>query len=364
MKEFRKNITGRGTNGNTVNRFDSQHLVLEPFDGEEYQEGEKPLLRTEFLRDASKSIVSENDSPDIPFTYSINPYRGCEHGCAYCYARPTHEYLGHSAGLDFESKIYVKQEAAKLLRDKLMSRSWKGEQITISGNTDCYQPIERRLQITRGCLEVMRQFRNPVSMITKNALITRDLDILSEMAKWDGAMIFISVTTLDNDLCAVLEPRTSRPQARLAAIRQLTDAGIPVGVNVAPVIPGLTDHEMPSIMKAAAEAGAVMAGYTAVRLPLAVTPLFTAWLEEHRPLRKQKVLENIRNMREGKTNDAHFGSRMRGKGAIAENMRQMFQISLRKNGLNKKRIELDSSHFRRPGDQLDLLDLLDDKGDL
>jgi DNA repair photolyase len=242
-----------------------------------------------------------------------------------------------------------------------MSRSWKGEQITISGNTDCYQPIERRLKLTRACLEVMAEFKNPVSMITKNALITRDIDILSEMAKWNGVYVFISITTLDNDLCGDLEPRTSRPQARLKAIEELAKAGIPVGVNVAPVIPGLNDHEMAPILKAAKEHGAVSAGYTPVRLPLAVAPLFEAWLEEKRPLRKDKVMQNIRDMRGGKNNDAYFGTRMRGQGAIAENLRQMYQISIRKFALNQKKIELDSSHFRRPGDQLDLLSLLDDK---
>lgn len=359
MKEFRKNITGRGTTLNTVNRFESQKIVMEPYDGEEFEEGEKPLLRTEFLKDSSKSIIAENNSPDIPFTYSINPYRGCEHGCAYCYARPTHEYLGHSAGLDFESKIYVKQDAAKLLREKFMSRSWKGEQITISGNTDCYQPIERRMKLTRACLEVMAEFRNPVSMITKNALVTRDIDILGEMAKWNGTYVYISITTLDNELCGDLEPRTSRPAARLKAIEELAKAGVPVGVNVAPVIPGLNDHELTLIMKAARDAGAISAGYVPVRLPLAVSPLFEAWLEHHRPLRKEKVMGNIRDMRDGKNNDSNFGTRMKGKGAIAENLRQMYQISLRKFGLNQKKIELDSSLFRRPGDQLDLLSLLD-----
>jgi len=351
MKEFRKNTKGRGSVGNTVNRFDKNHIVLEPYDGEEYEE-ERPLLRTQFLRDSSRSIVTENDSPDIGFRYSINPYRGCEHGCAYCYARPTHEYLGHSAGLDFETKIYVKEEAPRLLHEKLMSRSWEGEAIFLSGNTDCYQPVERQLKLTRQCLEVMVRFKNPFSIITKNALITRDIDLISEMAKLNGARVFLSVTTLDDDLCAKLEPRTSRPAARLRAIEDLAKAGIPVGVNVAPCIPGLTDHEMPAILKAARDAGAESAGFTPVRLPLAVTPLFTAWLAEHRPLRKEKVLENIRNMRDGKLNDANFGSRMRGTGALAENMRQMFKITTKKLGMNQKSFALDSSHFCRPGDQL------------
>lgn len=353
MKEFRKSTKGRGSVGNTLNRFDKQHVVAEPFDGEEFDDADqRPLLRTEFLRDTSRSIVSENSSPDIGFRYSVNAYRGCEHGCAYCYARPTHEYLGHSAGLDFESKIYFKEEAPRLLHEKLMSRSWTGEMIVFSGNTDCYQPIERQMKLTRQCLEVMVQFKNAFSMITKNALITRDIDLISENAKLGAASCFISMTTLDDDLCAKLEPRTSRPAARLRAIETLAKAGIPVGVNVAPCIPGLTDHELPAILKAAADAGATMAGSTPIRLPLAVTPLFTAWLEEHRPLRKEKVLENIRNMRNGKLNDANFGSRMRGTGAIAENMRQMFKITTKKLYLNERKWSTDTSHFCRPGDQL------------
>jgi DNA repair photolyase len=355
MKDFRKNIKGRGSVGNTDNRFLQHQLRVEADENEFISDEEKPLLRTEFLKDSSRTIVTENNSPDIPFRYSVNPYRGCEHGCAYCYARPTHEYLGLSAGLDFESKIYVKDNAPELLREKLMSKSWKGEDITFSGNTDCYQPVERKLQITRRCLEVMVEFRNPIGMITKNALVTRDIDLIASLARLNAAFVFISITSLDDELCADLEPRTSRPKARLQAVEMLAQAGIPVGVNVAPVIPGLNDHELPDILKAAKAAGAKVAGYTPVRLPLAVQPLFTAWLEEHRPLRKEKVLENIRSLREGKLNDANFGSRMQGKGAMAENIRQMFQITCRKLGLNKERIELDSSHFSRPGDQLSLL---------
>lgn len=352
MKEFRKNTKGRGATHNTSNRFEETHVKAEAYDGEEFSEDEKPLLRTEFIKDSSRSIVAENDSPDIPFRFSINPYRGCEHGCAYCYARPTHEYLGYSAGLDFESKILVKEEAPKLLREKLMSRSWKGDDITVSGNTDCYQPIERKLQLTRRCLEVLCEFKNPVAMITKNALITRDLDILSSMAKWNGAIVMLSITTLDDELCAALEPRTSRPQARLDAIRKLSEAGVPVGVNVAPCIPGLTDNEVPAILKAAKGAGASFAGYTMLRLPLSVAPLFEAWLVEHRPLRKDKVLGLLRDVRGGKLNEAQFGTRMRGKGAISENIRQMFKIYCAKLGLNKKEYNLDSSHFSRPGDQM------------
>lgn len=357
MKEFRKSIKGRGAVGNTDNRFEKHQVRAEPYENERFFDEEKPRLGTEFIKDSSKSIVAENNSPDIPFTYSVNPFRGCEHGCAYCYARPTHEYLGYSAGLDFETKILVKEEAPDLLREKLMSRSWKGEAITFSGNTDCYQPVERRLQLTRRCLEVCREFRNPVSVITKNALVTRDIDILKELATRNAAQVFLSITTLDDDLCGVLEPRTSRPAARLRAVRELSEAGIPVGVNVAPMILGLNDHEMAAILTASREAGATSAGFIPIRLPLAVLPLFEAWLEEHRPLRKNKVLENIRDIRGGKLNSAQFGDRMRGSGAMAENLRQMFKITCRKLGLNEKRFELDSSHFRRPTDQLSFFDL-------
>lgn len=354
MKSFRANLKGRGSSHDPANRFAQTHTVLEPYDNEELMAEDRPLLRTQFFKDSARSILSENQSPDIPFRYSINCYRGCEHGCAYCYARPTHEYLGLSAGLDFESKIFVKLEAASLLRQKLMSRSWVGEQITFSGNTDCYQPVERRLKLTRQCLEVMAEFRNPLSMITKNALVTRDIDILSEMASLNCALVFISITTLDEKLCQELEPRTSHPKARLKAIEELSRNGIPVGVNVAPCIPGLTDHEMPSILKAAHSAGAIFAGYTPLRLPLAVAPLFEQWLEEHRPLRKDKVLTNIRDMRGGQLNSSEFGQRMRGQGAIAANMRQMFKIYCRKVGLNQVSRELTSRHFQRPGDQLSL----------
>ncbi len=344
---------GRGADHNPDIRFEQNHVRLEIGDGPAFPDDEfQPLLRTEFLRDFSRSILAENDSPDIPFRYSLNPYRGCEHGCAYCYARPTHEYLGYSAGLDFESKIFVKTEAPKLLRERLMKPSWQGEQITMSGNTDCYQPVERRLELTRQCLQVLLEFRNPVSMITKNHLITRDIDILGEMAKFNGALIFLSITSLDDRLCGDLEPRTSRPAARLKAVEQLAAAGVPVGVNVAPVIPGLNDHEMPGILKAAAQAGAKFAGFTPVRLPLTVLPVFTQWLEANRPERKDKVLHAIESMRGGKLNDPRFGSRMRGEGPIAANLRQMFDIYSRKEGLNRNDFDLSSEHFRRPSDQL------------
>jgi DNA repair photolyase len=352
MVEFRKNIKGRGASSQPANRFNSLNVELDPQDWDNYLEEEKPLLRTQFLRDASKTIVTENKSPDVGFTFSVNPYRGCEHGCAYCYARPTHEYLGYSAGLDFESKIFVKEKAPELLREKLMSKSWKADTVAMSGVTDCYQPIERKLQLTRKCLQVLLDFKNPAALITKNHLVTRDLDLFKQFAEWNGILVFISITTLDADLCGVLEPRTSRPASRLEAIRCLAENNIPVGVNVAPVIPGLTDHELPGILKAAAEAGAKHAGYVPIRLPLTVSPIFEEWLTVHRPERKERVLSAIRDMRGGKLNDAQFESRMRGEGPIAANIAQMYKIYSHKFGLNQQDVVLDNSHFSRPGDQL------------
>lgn len=311
-------------------------------------------LKTQFFRDHSRSIISENKSPDIGFRYSMNFYRGCEHGCAYCYARPTHEYLGFSAGLDFESKIFVKENAPELLREKLMSRAWEPEQISISGITDCYQPAERHFKLTRRCLQVLAEFKHPVGLITKNHLITRDLDVLTELARQDLVIAFLSVTTLDSELGRQLEPRTSTPSARLRAIESLAKAGIPVGVNIAPVIPGLTDHEMPAILKASRDSGADFAGYTPLRLPYSVSDLFTEWLAEHRPDAQSKVLNQIREMRDGKLNDANFGSRMQGRGARAENMRKMFMLFTQRLGLNQRIFQTRCDLFHRPGDQLTL----------
>jgi DNA repair photolyase len=351
-------IKGRGASLNPDNRFDKLHydFAHEQAGMTEAEWAENPPVhpKTQFFRDSSKSILSENNSPDLGFRYSINPYRDCEHGCAYCYARPTHEYLGFSAGIDFETKIMVKERAPELLREKFMSRSWQPELIVVSGNTDCYQPAECGFQITRKILEVMNEFKNPVGVITKNALITRDLDILREMAQWNGVSTTISLTSLDNDLIGTLEPRTSRAEARLRAVRELSAAGIPVTVNLAPMISGLNDHEIPAILKAAAEAGACSAAMIPVRLPLTVLPVFTQWLEVHRPLRKEKVLSHIRDIRGGKLNDANFGSRMKGSGVMAEQMRQLFEIHSKKYGLDKKFPELSTESFQRPTDQLSL----------
>ncbi|UOE99776.1 PA0069 family radical SAM protein [Bdellovibrio reynosensis] len=350
-REFRKDIRGRGASSNVTNRYDTLKYEATEEDFDNY-ETEKSLLKTEVLKDSSRSIITKNNSPDIGFEFSVNPYRGCEHGCAYCYARPSHEYLGFSPGLDFESKIVIKETAPELLREALMKPSWKPAVIMMSGITDCYQPLERKYELTRGCLRVLADFKNPVSMITKNALITRDIDIFKEMIEYDGIKIYISVTTLDPELGKVLEPRTSRPQARLQAIEALANAGVPVGVNVAPCIPGLNDHELPQILKAASEAGATSAGYTPLRLPSSVLPIFEEWLEVHQPLKKEKVLNSVRDIRGGKLNDAQFGSRMRGEGPRADQMAQMFALYTRKYNLNMKHFNLSTAHFQRPGDQL------------
>lgn len=347
-KEFRRDIKGRGASSNTVNRFLSTNFEATEEDFDNYQEDEKSLLRTEVIKDTSRTILTKNNSPDVGFNYSVNCYRGCEHGCAYCYARPTHEYLGLSAGLDFESKIHVKYEAAELLREALMKKSWAPEPIFMSGITDCYQPLERKFKLTRACLEVLAEFKNPVGIITKNALVLRDIDILSEMAKWKGAFVMLSITTLDAELARSLEPRTSTPEAKLNAIKKLAEAGIQVGVNVAPIIPGLTDHELPQILKAAHEAGASWAGYTTLRLPLSVRPLFEEWLEVNRPLRKEKVLSAIRDIRDGKMNSAEFGERMRGTGARADQIANLFKLYKKKFHFNEQRTELATEHFKRP----------------
>lgn len=344
-------IKGRGASANPPSRFDEISVEandeLDPRDG-------RPIL-TRYYRDTTKTIIAYNDSPDVGFDASVNPYRGCEHGCVYCYARPTHEYLGFSAGLDFESKIMVKEKAAELLRQELSSKRWKPQTLAMSGVTDCYQPVERKLRLTRACLEVLLEFRNPVGMITKNHLVTRDVDILSRMAAFQGAAIHITVTTLDPELAAVLEPRASLPEFRLEAIRALSAAKVPVGVLVAPVIPGLTDHEMPAILAAAAAAGATFAGFVPLRLPFGLAPMFEQWLEQHRPAGKEKVLAGIRSFRDGKLNDSNFVSRMRGSGLLAEQLRQLFHVSCRKAGIHRERVELSAREFRVPsGPQLSL----------
>jgi DNA repair photolyase len=342
---------GRGARSNPANRFEStrHELELEQLELDDDYLGALGRPPTEYLADTSRSIIAQNDSPDVGFEVSINPYRGCEHGCIYCYARPTHEYLGFSAGLDFETKIMVKHDAAVLLRKALSSPRWRPRVLGLSGVTDAYQPVERRLELTRRCLEVLAEFRQAVGIITKNRLVTRDIDLLGELAKHNAAGVFISVTSLDQDLVGRLEPRTTRPAGRLKAIAALAEAGIPVGVMVAPIIPGLTEHEMPAILKAAADAGARNAGYTIVRLPMEVSPLFQDWLEQHFPGKKEKVLGRIRAVRDGRLNDSRFGVRMSGEGKAAELISRLFRLTCRRVGLNQHPWPVSAEAFRRPG---------------
>jgi len=344
---------GRGSASNPHNRFEKLNLELEP-DAFVDEDGEPILQRTQFLRDDSQSVITFNDSPDIPFRAGLNAYRGCEHGCAYCFARPYHEYLGYSAGLDFETKIVVKENAPELLRRELSKKSWQPQPIAMSGITDCYQPVERRLQLTRRCLAVLAEFRNPVGIITKNHLVTRDLDHLAELAVYRAAHVCVSLTTLDGALAKTLEPRASPPGRRLAAIEELSAAGVPVIALTAPIIPGLNDHEIPDLLAAAARAGARTAGYTLVRLPWAVAPLFTAWLERHAPGHKDKVLGRIESMRGGRLNDPNFGSRMKGEGVLAEQTKALFALAKRKAGFRGELPELSAAAFRVPTAQLSL----------
>ena len=319
----------RGSASNPKNRFEVLEYVADP---EQEVAGETSKPRTVFLRDDSQSIITYNKSPDVGFDASFNVYRGCEHGCAYCFARPTHEYLGFSAGLDFETKIMVKENAPALLRAELSKRSWRPQVLAMSGVTDCYQPVERRLELTRRCLAVLADFRNPVAIITKNHLVTRDKDFLAELARFNAVVVSISVTTLDGELAKKLEPRASSPSRRIAAIEELSAAGIPVRVLMAPVIPGLTDHEMPKLLAACAKAGARDAAFVALRLPWAVAPLFEAWLDRHAAGFKDKVLGRIRGMRGGKLYDSRWGTRMHGEGFFAEQLVALFRLAHRKAG--------------------------------
>ena len=335
-------VRGRGTATNPPNRFERLHV-----DRSGWMDPDDPGPRTELLTDRARSILVRNDSPDVGFDVGVNPYRGCEHGCVYCYARPNHEYLGLSAGLDFESRIFVKREAPDLLRQALAAPRWRPEPIMFSGVTDCYQPVERRLRVTRRCLEVLAEFRNPVGITTKSYLVTRDVDLLGELAAVGAAAVVVSVTSLRNDVQRALEPRASSPARRLGAIRVLADAGIPVGVNVAPVVPGLTDHEMPAILEAAAEAGATFANYIVLRLPHGVKDLFVDWLEQHVPDRKEKVLSRLRDLRGGALYDGRFAVRGRGEGPFAEQLRRLFAVTRTKYGLDRPPA-LSTASFRRP----------------
>ena len=345
-------LKGRGTADNPTNRFETISYSPDP----DFLDSDEDVAapKTRLLRDPSRTILSYNTSPDLGFNVSVNPYRGCEHGCIYCYARPSHEWLGFSSGLDFETNILVKEDAPDLLDKALASRSWKPQGIFFSGITDCYQPIERQLALTRGCLSVMAKYHNPVSIVTKNALVSRDCDILAELVKDQAVMVFLSVTTLDAELARRLEPRASTPARRLAALSALSEAGIPAGVMVAPIIPGLTDHEIPTILEAAAQVGAQFAGHTVVRLPYSVSDLFIQWLDDHYPDRKNKVLNRIRSMRQGKLNDPRYKSRMKGEGVFAESIHTLFAAASRKAGLSGPIPKLSTEAFRRPGQAIQL----------
>jgi len=344
---------GRGSHINPANRFAAVHVE----DDWEHFEGDAEFLANasrpvvEYLPDASQTIVAENDSPDVPFRYSVNPYRGCAHGCAYCYARPGHEFLGLNAGLDFETKIFYKEAAADLFREFLSNKKWKPEHIALSGVTDPYQPAEAKFLLTRQLLEVAAEAFQPISIITKNALILRDIDVLRRMATADLVHVNMSVTTLDAGLARSMEPRTSTPVARLAAVKTLRKAGVPVRVLMAPIIPGLNDSEIPAVLAAAKEAGAQDAGYTMLRLPWTVAPVFLEWLGRTQPTRAARVESRIRAVRGGKLNDSEFGARMSGAGEIARQISGLFRIFAKKYGLDGGLPAYDCTRFHPPMDK-------------
>jgi DNA repair photolyase len=340
-------VKGRGAPSNPPNRFERLELSL---DGDYLDALEAtPRPKTQFFKDTTRTFISYNESPDIGYRASVNPYRGCEHGCSYCYARPTHEYLGFSAGLDFETRIMVKLDAPELLCGELSAPGWQPQVIGFSGVTDIYQPIERKLKLTRSCLEIFCEFRNPVAIVTKNALVTRDLDLLHELARYDCVSVAISITTLDERLRAVMEPRTSTMAHRLSAVHALAEAGIHVGVLMAPIIPGLNDHEIPALVEGAKEAGAKFVGYSVVHLPYGVKDLFVAWLRAHYPERADKVIHRIRAVRGGRLNDARFGYRMTGEGRYAAQLAQLFRVARARAGFTKSDFRLSTAHFRVPG---------------
>ncbi|PQJ34146.1 radical SAM protein [Salinibacter sp. 10B] len=345
---------GRGARTNPATQYEPLHIDLDPA---ALDEEERRQVETTYFHDPTQSILSTNESPDVPFRYSINPYRGCEHGCVYCYARPTHEYLGFSAGLDFETRILVKKNAPELLSETFQKESWSPTPICLSGNTDPYQPAERELEITREILRVCAYHRNPVMLITKNGLVTRDLDILEEMADWNGVRLTVSVTTLDNALAGAMEPRAARPPLRLRTIEACAAAGVPVGVNAAPIVPGLTDEEVPRILEAAAERGATTAGYTVLRLPGAVREVFVDWLDRHAPHRKERVLNRLRSLRGEDLTAEDFGTRMTGEGLWADTIGDLFRLARKKHELDGSSPPLNTGAFRRrSGGQIGLFE--------
>ncbi len=351
---------GRGAVGNSEGRFETRRIRPEDYgwaSGDE--EDAPPRLPTTVTPEKTRTILSRNDSPDIPFDRSINPYKGCEHGCVYCFARPTHSYLGLSPGLDFETKIFSKPEAARLLREELRHPGYRCEVIALGANTDPYQPAERDLKITRAVLEVLWEHRHPVGVVTKSSLVLRDLDLLASMARENLAAVFVSITTLDRDLARTMEPRAAAPHRRLETIRALREAGVPIGVLASPMIPGLNDKELEGILEAAAGAGAQTAGYILLRLPHEVKEIFSEWLATHYPLKAEHVLSLVRQTHGGKLYESEFGTRMKGSGPYAEILKRRFETASRRLGLLKRDINLDVTRFRVPpraGDQPGLFD--------
>lgn len=345
-------MAGRGSSNNVDHRFTLQRI--ETVDDGWWQAHSAPAPTTSVSEINARSIISRNRSPDVPFNASINPYQGCEHGCIYCYARPSHAYLELSPGLDFETRLFAKQNAAALLRAEFARPGYQPEVICIGANTDPYQPIEQRLRLTRQLLEVMRDHHHPVTLITKSAMVLRDRDILAELAAEGLCRVMVSVTTLDEGLRRRLEPRTTPGQGRVRVIEQLNRTGVPVGVLAAPMIPRLNEHELERILEGAAAAGADCAGYILLRLPHELAPLFTQWLAEHYPQRQEAVLSILRQSREGALNSPAFGTRMRGEGEFAALLAQRFRLAVRRLGLDRSPAPLRCDGFRRPGEQLAL----------
>lgn len=344
-------VHGRGSMSNRSGRFEAERRVTldDGWRATEDEDDEPSRIETRVERDTARSVITRNDSPDIGFDRSINPYRGCEHGCIYCYARPSHAYLGLSPGLDFETRLFAKHDAARLLEKELSRPGYRPSVIALGVNTDAYQPTEKRLGITRGVLEVLQRFRHPFGLVTKSALVLRDVDILAEMGRAGLAHVTVSITTLDRRLAREMEPRASTPPRRLAAIEGLARAGVPVSVNVAPIIPGLTDHEIESILGAARAVGAIGAGWTLLRLPREIKDLFGEWLSEHFPDRAGRILSLVRQTRGGALYDSEFRTRMRGTGPFAELIRQRFEMAAAKHGLARRWEPLDLGQFRAPG---------------
>ncbi|MGY4385984.1 DNA repair photolyase [Pedobacter sp. UYP24] len=343
---------GRGAQFNPHNRFAKNDYVKEHDEG--IDDWEEVAQKTTFILGQSKSIVNKVASPDVGMAYSLNPYQGCEHGCTYCYARNTHEYWGFSAGLDFERKIIVKTEAPELFKKFLERKGWDASTISLSGNTDCYQPAERKFKITRRLLEIALEYRQPIGMITKNSLILRDIDLLKELASLNLCMVYVSINSLNEELRSKMEPRTTTAKQRLKVVEELSKVGIPVGVMVAPLVPGLSDHEVPALLKAIANSGAIAAGYTIVRLNGTIGDIFKDWLKKNYPDRFDKVWHMIQSCHSGNVNDSRFGERMRGDGNIARLINDNFKLHCRLNHLNEKRTELNHSLFKAPKVQLSL----------